>query len=153
MSKKWFWVRVLVMLVVVGLLAGGGFALYRAGWSQGHAAVQLEGAGGEGEMAFPGFGYPGRAFGASHGFVPFMFGAGLIFRIGLLLLFIILISRLLRFVIWGPAWRFGMARSGFRPSAHWHRMHGPVPPWCWGEPAEEKGERVEPQADTGAAEV
>ena len=41
MSKKWFWMRALVMLVIVGLLVVGGVALYRAGWSQGYVASPL----------------------------------------------------------------------------------------------------------------
>ena len=130
MSKKWFWMRALVMLVIVGLLAVGGVALYRAGWSQGYVAGQVV-EGEEGAMASPGLGYPGW-----HLSGPFMFGA--VFKVGLLLLFLAVIAKMLRFVLWGPAWRFGMAGPRFRRiagwhhAAHWQRMHGPVPPWCWG---------------------
>ena len=151
MSKKWFWMRALVMLVIIGLLAGGGWALYRAGWSQGYAASPPVVEGEEGAITSPGLGYPGWHL----GHVPFMFGA--VFKIGLLLLFLAVIGKMLRFVLWGPAWRFGMAGPrfmrgvGYHRAARWQRMHGPVPPWCWGW--EEPHEETEPDAQTGAAET
>lgn len=155
MSKKWFWMRALVMLVIVGLLAVGGVALYRAGWSQGYVASPLVVEGEEAEMPAPGLGYPGW-----HLSGPFMFGA-VFLKIGLLLLFLAVIGRMLRFVLWGPAWRFGMAGprfrhiAGYHHAAHWQRMHGHKPPWCWGweEPHEEQTEGVEPEADTGKSEA
>jgi len=150
MSRKWFWVRALVTLVVVGLLVVGGFAAYRAGWSQGYAAGQLGAEGEEGTTVPWGFGYPGRPF----GFAPRPFGAGPLVAVVLALLFFAVIGKLLRFVVWGPAWRFGMAGprfrriAGYHRAAHWQRMHGPMPPWCWGweEPHEE-------EEDTGKTEA
>ncbi len=144
MSKKWFWVRALVMLVIVGLLAVGGVALYRAGWSQGYMASPPVVEGEEGAITSPGLGYPGWHL--YH--APFIFGA---VKIGLFLLFLVVISRMLRFVLWGPVCRFWMAGPRFRRIAGWHRMHGPVPPWCWGW--EEPHEKTEPGAQTGAAET
>jgi len=152
MSKQWFWIRALVMLIIIGLLAGGGLALYRAGWSQGYVAGQLA-AEGEAVMPMPylpySFGYVGRPL----GFAPFLLGAGLFF------LLLGVIGKLLHFVLWGPAWRFGMVGPRFERGAGWHRaarwqrMHGPMPPWCWGweEPHEEQPGEVEPEADTGKA--
>ena len=154
MSKKWFWMRALVMLVIVGLLAGGGVALYRAGWSQGYVAGHVV-EGEEGAMTSPGFGYPGWHFmPVPYRAAPFLFGAGFL-KVGLLLLFLAVIAKMLRFVLWGPAWRFGMAGPRFRRIAGWHRMHGPMPPWCWGweEPHEEQTGEVEPEADTGKSEA
>ncbi len=151
MSRKWFWVRALVMLVVVGLLVVGGFAVYRTGWSQGYAAGQLGAEGEEGTTMPWGFGYPGRPF----GFAPRPFGAGPLVAVVLALLFFAVIGKLLRFVVWGPAWRFGMA--GPRPG-HWRRFHqrwphgpvphGPVPPWYWGweGPREEEGDTDKAEA-------
>ena len=160
MSKKWFWMRALVMLVIVGLLAVGGVALYRAGWSQGYVAGQVV-EGEEGAITSPGLGYPGWHFmPVPYRAAPFVFGA--VFKIGLFLLFLAVIGRMLRFVLWGPAWRFGMAGPrfmrgvGYHRAAHWQRMHGPVPPWCWGwweEPREEQTKGVEPEADTGKSEA
>jgi len=154
--------RALAMLVIIGLLAVGGVALYRAGWSQGYVASPLVVEGEEAEMPAPGFGYPGWHLGmpVPYRAAPFLFGAGL-FRIGLLVLFLAVIAKMLRFVLWGPAWRFGMAGprfrriAGYHRAAHWQRMHGPVPPWCWGweEPHEEQTEGVEPEADTGKSEA
>lgn len=158
MSKKWFWVRALVTLVVIGLLAVGGFAVYRTGWSQGYAAAQLGAESEEGTTTPWGFGHPGRPF----GFAPGPFGAGLLVTVVLGLLFFAVIGKLLRFVIWGPAWRFGMAGPWPR---HWRRFHqrwphgpmshGPVPPWYWGweESREEQTGKVGPEADTGKAEA
>ena len=157
MSKKWFWMRALVTLVIIGLLVVGGLALYRAGWSQGYVAGQLAVEGGEGAMAPPSFGYPGRFF----GFMPYHpFGASPLLLIPLALLFFAVIGKLIRFVIWGTVWRPAMA--GPRPM-HWRRFHrhwrhgppphGPMPPWCWDweELSEEQTEGVEPEADTGKA--
>ena len=153
MSKKWFWVRALVTLVVIALLAVGGFAVYRTAWSQGYAAAQLRAEVGEGATMPWGFGYPGRPF----GFALRPFGAGPLVTVVLALLFFAVIGRLLRFILWGPAWRFGMAGPWPR---HWRRFHqrwphgpmphGHVPPWWWGEegPGEEQSEKVEPEADT-----
>ena len=158
MSKKWFLVRAVVTLVVIGLLAVGGFAAYRTGLSQGYAAGQLGAESEEGTTMPWGFGYHGRPF----GFAPRPFGAGLLVTIVLALLFFAVIGKLLRFVIWGPAWRFGMA--GPWPG-HWRRFrhhwphgpmsHGPVPPWHWGweKPSEEETGEAGPDAETGAAEA
>ena len=54
MRKKWFWWRALGTLVFVGLLAGllafGGIAIYRTGWSQGYVTGQVAVEGEEGEI-------------------------------------------------------------------------------------------------------
>jgi hypothetical protein len=146
MSKTWFVVRVLTTLVVIGLLIIGGFAIHRIGWSQGYVAGQLA-AGGEEGAAAPyapySFGHPGRYF----GFAPFPFGAGLFLTVGLLILLLIGIGRIFRF--W--AWRM----TGGPQGQYWHRPHGPMPRWCWGweKPFEERTERTEPEAETGAGEA
>jgi len=131
MSKKWFLWRGLATLILVGLLIAGGVAIHYAAWSNGYAAGQLvvEGAEGGTESVMPyGFGYHvGRP-------AAFMFGAGLLFKVVLGLLFFAVICKLIRFVIWGAAFRPMMAGPWPRHwhrAARWRRTHGPVPPWCW----------------------
>ena len=153
MTEKWILWRVLATLIVVGLLSAGGAVTYRAGWSQGYGDSQLAA---EGEEIVPpsGPGHIGRP-------LAFMFGAGLLLKVVLGLVFFGVIFRLVRFVIWGGAFRPMMCGPGYR---HWHPtygrrgarfyhrrwMHGPMPPWCWDEPSEEN---VEPEADSGEAEA
>ncbi len=45
---------------------------------------------------------------------------------GLLMLFLAVIGRMFRFVVWGTAGRLGMAGPWARHTAHWQRMHGPL---------------------------
>lgn len=136
MSKKQFLIWTLLTLLIIALLAGGGFAAYRFGYSQGYA-VNLEATIGEEGIVSPwGFGYPGRYFGPGMGFSPFPHVGGLLFGIGIFILILVLIGKSLRYLFWrtacGPegAWARG-----------WHRHHGPIPPWYrdWEEPSKDKG--------------
>jgi hypothetical protein len=149
MSTKWFWVRVIVALILIGLVVVGGYAAYRTGWSQGYTAGQLMAEGERGTTMPPGFGYPMHPF----VFAPYS-GAGLLLTVVLALLFFAVIGKLIRFVIWGPVWRHAMTGPWARHSARWHRMHGPVPPGWWGfeEPPEEWTKTAKPNADTEAAD-
>jgi len=156
MSKKWFWWRALATLILVGLLIAGGVAIHYAAWSRGYAMGQLAAEGEEAAIPpyMPHSGWP-------FGVVPHPFGVGLLFKVVLGLLFFAVICKIIRFVIWGVAFRPMMAgpwprhwhRAYWRRAARWHRMHGPVPPWCWGweEPHEEQPGEVEPEADTSKA--
>ena len=155
MSKKWFWWRALATLILVGLLIAGGVAIHYAAWSQGYAMGQLAVEGEEAAIApyMPHIGWP-------FGFVPHPFGVGLLFKAVLGLLFFAMICKLIRFVIWGAAFRPMMAGPWprhWRRAARWRRMHGPMSPWCWDwdEPAEEEAKKTgaEPDAETGAAEA
>ena len=143
MSKKWILWRVLATLLLVGLLIAGGVATYRAGWSQGYGVGQVAVEGEEG-VTLP---YPTHDFGRIGrplAFMPFLFGAGLLFRIALGQVFLAVVSRLIRFIVWGAAFHPMMCGPGpMRGSraARWHRrhhVHGPMPPWCWDwdEPSE-----------------
>jgi len=154
MSKKWILWRVLATLLLVGLVIAGGVATYRAGWSQGYGIGQAAVAGEEGvTLPSPDLGRIERPL----MFMPFLFGAGLLFKIVLGLVFLAVIGRLIRFIVWGAAFRPMMHgpwsyMRGPR-AAHWHRgsrMRGPMPPWCWNwdEPSDD-----EPKPDTGAAEA
>ena len=153
MSKRWFWVRGLATLILIGLLAVGGYVVYRTAWSQGYVTGQMAAEGGESMPAPSPFARPGWPY----GFAPYrpFGGVVLLFKVVLALLFFGLIGRLIGFAIWGTAFRHAM--SGKWPK-HWHHYHqrwhrfpgrpprGPAPPWCWDweeEPAEE---------DTDAAE-
>ena len=139
MSKRGFLWRTLAMLVLVGLVIAGGFAVHYLAWSRGYAAGQLAEGGEEVEMPpyLPhGFGYYGRP-------ASFMFGAGMLFKCLLGLIFFAVVCKLIRFVVWGAA--FGPAMCGPWPKhlhrGHWRRarrwrrrhwMHGPpLPPWFW----------------------
>ena len=143
MLKKRFWVAPLAALVVVSLLfILGGFAIHRLSWSQGYRMGQLA-AGGEGVTAVPyglhGFGYPG----------PFI-------TIGLLFLLLMVMGKIFRFCVWriaGGPWMMASGPKGAHWARHWHRPHGPMPPWCWGweQPSEEKAEQAEPGAESGTA--
>ena len=152
MFKNRIWARVLVAVVISGLLVAGGVLVYRAGWSQGYVASLPVVEGEEVEMPAFGFGHPGWRFApVPYRAAPFMFGAGFL-KIGLLVLFLAVIGRMFRFVLWGPAGRFGVAGPWARHTARWRRMHGPMPPWCWGyeEPSEEQAGSGAPTGDAEA---
>jgi hypothetical protein len=151
MSKNWFLLKALAALIIIGLLILGGLAIHRFGWSQGYKVGQLA-AGSEVGATVPygryGFGY-----------------SGLFVTIGLLLLLLIVIGKFTRFWAWkmvggpwrmaGRSWMMAHGPKGKRWARHWHRPHGPMPPWCWGweEPSEEKVEKAEPDVETGGAEA
>lgn len=144
MSKIRFLVVLLAALIVIGLVILGGLAIHRIGWSQGYKVGQLA-AGSEEGATVP--------YGA-YGFGP----SGLFLTIGLLLLLLIMIGKFFRFWAWkmaGGPWMMAGSPEVKRWARHWHRPHGPMPPWCWGweEPSEEKAEKAEPDAETGAAQA
>jgi hypothetical protein len=138
MSKRSFWFRGLATLILIGLLAVGGYVLYRTAWSQGYVTGQIAVEGEESLPALPPFAHPAWPY----GFPPYhpFSGVGMLFKVVLALLFFGLIGRLVGFVIWGAAFRHAMAGKWSR---HWHPYHrrwhrfpgrpprGPAPPWCW----------------------
>jgi hypothetical protein len=157
MGKKglWFLARAVAMLILIGLIVAGGFAVHYISWSRGYAAGQQTA---EGEKAatppyFPDdSGYLMRHARSVHR----PFGVmGALFRIGLCILAFAIVFKLIRFVIWGSVFRHAMAGPwakswcgphgwrAHRRHARWHRMHGPMPPWCWDwdEEAEEGDEK------------
>ena len=152
MSKNWLWVKALAALIIIGLLILGGLAIHRVGWSQGYKVGQLAAGSDVGATA-------------SYGSYGFRY-SGLFVTIGLLLLLLIVVGKFFRFWAWKMAWGPWMMAGGPWMMAHgpkgkrwtrhwakhWHRPHGPMPPWCWDweEPDEEK---AEPDAETSAAEV
>jgi hypothetical protein len=136
MSKQWFWPKAIGVLILIGLLIVGGLAIHYFAWSQGFKMGQLV-TGGESSVA-------------AH-FGPYSFGgSGLLVTVAVILLLLMIVGKFFRMLAWsafaGPwmmahhaEWKRGSA--GERWARHWHRRHGPVPPWCWDweEPAEEAG--------------
>ena len=124
MFKKWFWLKALVALIVIGGLVAAGVGIYRAGWWQGYRLGQVTVGEDEGEetlhphrfdrfRSFRGFGFPHHR--SRFGFTPMWFGGGLFLRIGLLLAVLALIGGLFRRHAWRAA--CGPARR------YWHHGH------------------------------
>jgi len=140
MSKTRFLVVSLAALILIGLLILGGLAIHRIGWSQGYKVGQLAAGIEEGATV------PYGAYGFRY--------SGLFLTVGLVLLLLIFVGKFFRFWAWKMAWGPWMMAGGpwkmaHRPKGehwarHWHRPHGPMPPWCWGweEPSGEKAEGV-----------
>jgi hypothetical protein len=151
MSKTRFLVVSLTALIIIGLVILGGLAIHRIGWSQGYKVGQLAAGIEEGATV------PYGAYGFRY--------SGLFLTVGLILLLLIVVGKFFRFWAWKMAWGPWMMAGGpwkmaHRPKGehwarHWHRPHGPMPPWCWGweEPSGEKAERAEPDAETSTAEA
>jgi hypothetical protein len=155
-NKNWFLWRALASLVLVGLLIAGGLAIHYAGWSRGYQAGQLA-TEGEGAATPPYLPHAGQPI----GFTPYLFGAGPLLRVALLLLFLVIAGKLIRFIMWGVACRSAMAgpwmagpwtghwqHAYWRRAARWHRAHGPVPPWGWWDvPPDEETEETDTEVD------
>ena len=163
MSRTWFVWRALVALIIIGLLVGGGWAVFRTGWSQGYMTGQLAAAAEEGAVIpYPpyAFGYPGRPV----ALMPVLGGLGLLVLFGLLALPLLAIGRMARLhagrMAGGPGGSFcgrkmaDWSKEGPPPwIRHWHRDQGRRHPWCWDweEPAEKQNEETEPDAQTNEA--
>jgi hypothetical protein len=150
MSKTRFWVVPLAALIIFGLMILGGFAIHQISWSQGYRMGQLA-AGSESGAVVP--------------YVPYGFGrSGLFITIGLILLLLIVMGKFFRFWAWktvggpwvmthGPWMMAGRAKDADW-ARHWHRFHGPVPPWWgWEKPSEEKPEQAGPDAESDTADA
>jgi hypothetical protein len=165
MSRRWFpfLLSALAALIVVGLVIVGGFAIHRISWSQGYRTGQLAAGGEEGALA---------------PYAPYRLGRpGLLLTAGVLLLVLLVIGKFFRFWAWNMAWGPWMMAGGpwatgrgptgrhwaapwaAHRAGHWHRPHGPMPPWCWGweQPPEEGAQEQEqenagePDAEIGSA--
>lgn len=140
MSKTWWIVaRVVTALMLLGLVIGGGFAVYRLGWAQGYEA------GGSGEEVTE------TAPWMPYGIRP----VRPLLAFGLILLGLVVAGKLLRLIFWGSmARRWAMAGGPWMRSlrgAHWHHYHGPASPWCWGPPPERPSDEPTAGPETGAA--
>jgi hypothetical protein len=118
-----------MVLLIIGLLALGGYA----GWSQGYM-MGLAASSGEGARVVP---HPPFGYGYGYGFFPLFFGLGIFFKLAFILLFFLFIGKVFRFWAWRTA--------GGPPGEHWARHYGHTPPWY----SEEKGtpERPKGEAD------
>jgi hypothetical protein len=122
-GRNWFVWRVVATVVLLGLLAAGGFAVHRLGWSQGYAAAELADRGEE--VPTPPLAPPGWR--------PVGFARGGLLLTSLLLgfLFLVFVGKLVRLIMWGAMAGPAMAWHGTGGPwhHHWHCRHGPVPPW------------------------
>lgn len=138
MSKGWWIaVRVITALVLVSLVIGGGFAVYRLGWTQGYEAGRSGGEDGETGMTLP---YR----------LPL---ARPLLAFGLVLLGLAMVGKILRLVFWqSMATRWAAAGGPWMHRswrAHWPRHHhGPMPPWCWAPPPGSEGKEAPPSPET-----
>ena len=107
-----FW-RFLLTLLLVGLLIGGGVALYQAGFGQGYNAGLAASAGDGTAHLPPAYGYYYPPF-AGWGF-PFFGPFGILLGIGFFLFVFFIVGGLVRAIFWrrgdrreGPhGWRYG----------------------------------------------
>ncbi len=116
MFRKFFWLRLVWTLLMVGVLVVGGVLLYHAGFNNGYnAAVLALNAGGKtGVAPLP---YNGLLpYGMGYGF-PFFFlmaPFGLFLGLGFLFLVFALVGSLIRLV----TWRHGSSRPGWGGFGH-----------------------------------
>jgi hypothetical protein len=153
MSRGWFVARIVMTVLVIALAVGGGYALYGSAWNHGYAAGLAASDGGAQATAPLWYGHP-------YAMRPHGFGLGLLFAIGLAILFFAFIGRMFRMAFWSRRMAGGSYPPDPRWAKHWaghkhmHHPHGPMPPWCWGEPPEEQAEKSEkpgPGAEGGEA--
>ena len=146
MSQSRFPLFPLAVLIIIGLLIMGGFAIHRISWLDGYKTGQLVARGADGTvMPYP----------------PYQPGCGgLLLTLGVIFLLLIVAGKFFRFWAWKGAWGSGATPGGPKSQRwvkHWHRHrpHGPMPPWCWDweEPSEEETKEPESDTDTGDTDV
>jgi hypothetical protein len=112
-EKSGVWVRVILSLVLLAVLLGGGYAIYRFGFTQGALAVEAGDFWPEGWHDHPMMPYRYPMHG--RGFFPF---GSLLFGF----FFLMLVFALFRRIIFGPRWArwgYGYGSRGF----HGHPGH------------------------------
>jgi hypothetical protein len=148
----WFLARAVAMLILVGLLVAGGFAIHTISWSQGYATGQQAAEGAEVVEPLPYLyygGHPTMLWGIAR---PLM-------CIGGFLLILFVVSGFFRALTWhrmstcGPwaTWHHWgpHPRQAARWAKHWRR-HGPIPPWCWDWDEDEETEKADKEPDAGS---
>ena len=138
--------RTLATVIVIGLLAAGGFAIYRLGWSQGYTAAELAAQGQEG---------PASPL-APRGWRPVGWASeGLLISLVLPLILFAFVGKLTRVILWIavvrlPGWRTAHGRFGSYP-LHW--THGPEPSWYgpWQEQPSDKSQQTDDRVGMNAS--
>ena len=116
-NRSWFLWRGVAAVMLLVTLAGGGFAVYRLGWSQGYAAAELPALGDEAStpvLTPPGWRGGGLASGEA------------LIAVCLGLLLLAFAGRLVCVIVWGlmagPAVRRPAMAGGWgHPWHYWHR--------------------------------
>jgi hypothetical protein len=143
MSSTRFVLVPLILVILIGLLIGGGWAVHRIGWTEGYAAGAAAAAG---EVTI----VPYAPGGLSR--VALFLTAGLAF-----LVFVGFVGMLLRlwafkavagpWMMAGGPWRkASVGPNGERWASHWRHFHRHAPPpwWCgWEQPSGEEREAQE----------
>jgi hypothetical protein len=152
MSRTRFLLLPLVMLVIIALLIGGGWAVHRVGWTEGYAVGTGVATGGTSVVPYAPVGLS---------YLALFLMAGLAF-----LVLITLTGKLL--CLWafssiaGPwairhgPWKAPVGPHGEQCGSYWRSFHrhGPAPWWGWEQADEEKSGDAEPGAEgAGCGEV
>ncbi len=123
MVRRGFFFRIVMLVVIIALLTLGGYTIYQSGLGQGYA-LGLQAGGAERGAGVPQMPVaPFYPYG--FGFVPFLWGIGLFFKIGFFLILFLLLARLF---FWGFAWRRAGGPGGRHWGRHWEH-HGSPPSW------------------------
>jgi hypothetical protein len=150
MSKTRFLLLPLVMLVIIGLLIGGGWAIHRLGWTEGYAVGTRVAAG---EMSAVPYAPSGISY------LALFLTAGLAFLV--LIAFIGTLLRLWAFkTVGGPwmmhhgPWKAPVGPHGEHFERHWRSFHRHAPPgwWGWEQPSDEECEAHEAKPSSAATE-
>ncbi len=149
MSRTRFLLLPLAMLVIIGLLVGGAWAIHRVGWTEGYAVGAAVAAGETGVVPYAPLGLS---------YLGLFLTAGLAF-----LVLVTFTSKLLR--LWafksmaGPwavrhaPWKGPVGPRGEQCGSYWRAFHhhGPPPWWGWDQPPDETRETRE--AEPSSAET
>lgn len=147
MSRTRFLVVPLVLVILIGLLIGGGWAVHRIGWSEGYVAGMRAAAGEVSSVPYAPTGL---------GRVALFLTAGLAF-----LVFVAFVGKLLRlwafgrimgpWMMSGGPWKHApVGPNGEHWASHRRYFHRHAPPWWWGweQPSDEEREAQEGSASS-----
>jgi hypothetical protein len=152
MFRRFFVLRILFSVVLVGLVVLGGFALYRAGLSQGYV-TGLQAASSAGNPVVPNnYPVPWGYYGPFGGFpilLPVLAIFGLLFFVRLALFPLFMMGKVMRFMSWHGAAAGGPEFEAW--GKEWKRHSGHMgPPWAWhGHTSPEQP--AKPDVESGAS--
>lgn len=115
-NKLGIWTRVFLSFALLAVLIGGGYAVYRMGFTQGAIATEA------GDLAISEW-FDRPAVGHGH-YYPYGFGFFSLGRFFFGFFFLMLVFGLFRRIIFGPRWARWAYGWGPRPGKRGHR-HGP----------------------------